>query len=294
MQQTKITISQLLLRIKQKYNLQNYHLSSLLNVSNTMMSLYLNGKSNLSIQQLKELESQLLIPHYDNLYNYIFIDEPHSFYHGSRNGIDFPVDIFHSKKRNDFGPGFYLGESFRQTSTFIAGENSGEERIYRFHLKLDDLKVLDLRNPTKDDRWIMLVAYHRNEIKDQNSPIYKKMKNLLNGYDVVIGPIADDRMFESMHRFFTNTLGYEELKDCLLKLNVGNQYCLLSPKSVDNEHLIVMEEYTLDNNIKEIIKEYASNNVNAASSFAVEVLSNKNKRGKLYREILKEYETKSY
>lgn len=51
-------------------------------------------------------------------------------FHGAKNTINFPLDFQYSKKNNDFGKGFYLGENLEQASTYIA--NTTSKYVYSF------------------------------------------------------------------------------------------------------------------------------------------------------------------
>ena len=56
---------------------------------------------------INEIKAQL---YYEDLTN----ENKLVLYHGAKNIIDGNIDIEHSKNNNDFGKGFYCGESFEQ------------------------------------------------------------------------------------------------------------------------------------------------------------------------------------
>lgn len=48
--------------------------------------------------------------------------------------------------------------------------------------------------------WAMLIAYYRKEMESaKGTPVYEKYAHMADGYDLIIGYIANDRMY---HRGF--------------------------------------------------------------------------------------------
>ena len=42
-------------------------------------------------------------------------------FHGSKGEIDGEIDVHHGRQNNDFGQGFYTGESYEQAISFVSG-----------------------------------------------------------------------------------------------------------------------------------------------------------------------------
>ena len=61
-------------------------------------------------------------------------------FHGSKKEINEEINLNHSKIINDFGKGFYLGETFKQAATYIAYSKS--HYIYSFLLNIENLKII--------------------------------------------------------------------------------------------------------------------------------------------------------
>ena len=80
----------------------------------------------------------------------------------------------------------------------------------------------------------MVVAYHRgymDTIKD--SELYEKYAHLFDGYDLIIGYIADDRLYTELTRFFNGDITDVALMNCLVALDLGKQYVAKTQKGCD-------------------------------------------------------------
>ncbi|MBR1973740.1 MAG: DUF3990 domain-containing protein, partial [Candidatus Methanomethylophilaceae archaeon] len=92
--------------------------------------------------------------------------------------------------------------------------------------------------------WAMLIAYHRKEMENvRGTPIYERYAHMLDGYDVVIGHIADDRMYIELSRFFNKSLTDVALVNCLSALDLGRQYVAISERAC--ERIRVLNETSL-------------------------------------------------
>ena len=289
--ETKLLFATFLEEIKAKCGLSNATLAKYLDCSESAVSLYINKKSMVSYPKVLNLVRCLKEIEYQDIYDYVFNYFPGGYYHGSRQGIQGEIDYKRNKnKALDFGYGFYLGTSFKQSSTFVVEEETGKDRVYKFSFSLDGLDVLELR----DIRWVLFVAYNRNKIPNtiENRPLIKEMKRIEeHGYDVVVGPIADDKMAISMENFFNNNISYGQLLKCLTQLKIGDQYCLKTQKAIDNLKYEVIYS-TQDDALRRLIRDYAEMNVLAASKHA-EAINSQYDDGKKFKDLLKEYGKKS-
>jgi len=152
-------------------------------------------------------------------------------YHASRTGIVGPIAP-KSRSRCDFGKGFYMGTQPSQPLTLIfdSDKDTTEKAVvYIVELDLDGLRVLYL--PTGID-WALLVAYSRAVMKKYaGTPLYEKYSKMLDGYDVVVGKIADDRLFAALERFFEGSMTDKGMIECLSVLPLGEQYVALTEKA---------------------------------------------------------------
>ncbi len=273
--------------IKDTEQLSNATLANYMNCSEGSISLYLSKKSLPSYDKILSLKNSLSNIEYKDIYDYIFNYFPIGFYHGSRQGIEGEIDPERNMgKTLDFGYGFYLGTTFKQSSTFVAAEDEGKDRVYKFSFSLDGLKCLELR----DIRWVFFVAYNRKKIPDtpENANILRQIRKVISqDYDVILGPIADDKMAISMDNFFNNRISYGQLIKCLTQLNIGDQYCLKTKKACDNLKCEVVYSCQ-DDGLRNLIREYAFEAVQNASKHA-EAINRQSDNGKKFSELLKEY-----
>ena len=273
--------------IKEQEQFSNADLANYMNCSESSVSLYLSKKSLVGYDKIKALRRSLLDIEYKDIYGYVFNHFPTGFYHGSRQGIEGDIDPFRNQgKTLDFGFGFYLGTTFKQSSTFVAAEDEGKDRVYKFSFSLEGLDYLELR----DIRWVFFVAYNRKRIPDtpDNASLLRQIRKVINhGYDVIIGPIADDKMAISMDNFFNNNISYGQLIKCLTQLNIGDQYCLKTPKACQNLKCEIVYS-CLDDGLRNLIRDYAFEAIQSASKHA-EAINKQSDSGKKFSELLKEY-----
>ena len=286
----KLLFSMFLNEIKNKEQLTNSTIAEYMNCSEGSVSLYLSKKSLVGYDKIVSLKNSLRIIEYKDIYDYIFNYFPDGFYHGSRQGIEGKIDPDRNHNKTlDFGHGFYLGTTFKQSSTFVASENSNKDRVYKFSFSLDGLDYLELR----DIGWVFFVAYNRKKIPDipEHTHLLRQIRKIINHeYDVIVGPIADDKMAISMENFFNNIITYGQLIKCLTQLNIGDQYCLKTQKACDKLKYEIIYSCQ-DEGLRELIREYAFENTQKASKHAEAIIKQRDS-GKRFSDLLKEYEKK--
>ena len=286
-----VSFSKILQTIKDKDHFSNAELARMMYVSEGSISLYLSNKSSINHDRILLLNRSLLSMGKNSIYHYLFDSFPNGLYHGSRKGIEGPINPFYNQGKSlDFGYGFYLGTSFRQSSTFVASETEGNDRIYRFSIDFNELNILELRNIA----WVFFVAYNRKKIPytKENESLLKQIRRILaKPYDIVLGPIADDKMAISMDKFFNNEISYDQLYMCLTQLKIGDQYCLKTEKACN--HLVLESTYICkDRALRELLTYYAFVNTKKASEQA-ELIVKQPDKGKRFDALLKEYGKKS-
>ena len=150
-------------------------------------------------------------------------------FHGAKKEFTMPIDIDNnSKNNNDFGKGFYLGENYEQAANYISTINTN--KVYAFRLNTDDLKIYKF---DVDNRWMLAIAYFRGWIKDYESHnIVKKILKAIDDVDVIVAPIADNRMFDIINEFVENEITDEQCRHALAATNLGYQYVLKTKKAV--------------------------------------------------------------
>lgn len=229
-------------------DLSQEDLANILGVDKISISRLETGKNELSEKSLKELYNYIYSKkiYLNKLKSMMFKENLNEtevlLFHGAKTIINGKIDLKYSKSNNDFGKGFYCGETYEQSVSFISEfENSS---VYLLKLKKEDLKY---KTYTLNRDWLMLVAYFRGVLKDiTNLRFIEKELIEIENLDYIIAPIADNRMFEIISLFIEGIITDEQCIHCLVASNLGNQYVILSKKAV--ERMEVLERLYISNN----------------------------------------------
>ena len=155
-------------------------------------------------------------------------------FHGAKTYIDGRISIEKSKSTNDFGRGFYCGESLEQSAMFVA--NYPESSLYILEFDRKDLSYTQLK---VDRDWMLLIAYFRNKLSDYaRHPIILDLLSKLRGIDYIIAPIADNRMFEIIDSFIDGEITDIQCQHCLSATNLGNQYVFVTDKALSQLQIL--------------------------------------------------------
>lgn len=158
-------------------------------------------------------------------------------YHASRKGIKGKISPI-SRERCDFGKGFYMGTDPIQPLTLVCNED--KPVFYSFSMDLSELKVLEV---SMDIDWAMLIAYYRGYLeKGRDSVLYEKYAHMADGYDVIVGLIANDRMYQVLTDFFEERITDRALLGSLSALKLGKQYVAITQKACDKISIISSRE----------------------------------------------------
>ncbi len=121
-------------------------------------------------------------------------------YHGSNCEFD-EIDLMRSKPGKDFGRGFYLSADHEQAVEMakikVDQMESGTPAVMAYEVdddKMNSLKVL--RFDDYSEEWAKFILLNRNN--STNKPAHD--------YDIVIGPIANDRVGVQLWRFENNDI----------------------------------------------------------------------------------------
>ena len=169
-------------------------------------------------------------------------------FHGAKSKIDGKIDIHRGRHNNDFGQGFYVGESYEQAISFVSGfENSS---VYYICFNADNLMC---KRYAVNQEWMMTIAYYRGALDEyKNHPVVKKIIEQSRACDYIIAPIADNRMFQIINSFIEGELTDEQCKHCLAATNLGMQYIFVSEKAVAQAKII--ERCYISHNEREYYK----------------------------------------
>ena len=149
-------------------------------------------------------------------------------FHGAKTYIDGDLSIEKSKVTNDFGKGFYCGESLEQSAMFVS--NYPNSSLYIAEFDKTNLKGVQL-GVNRD--WMLMIAYFRNRLNEYSEhPIIKELLSLLEDVDYIVAPIADNRMFEIIDNFIDGEITDIQCQHCLSATNLGNQYVFVTQKAL--------------------------------------------------------------
>ena len=200
-------------------------------------------------------------------------------YHGSKSGIRGKI-LPISCKYCDFGKGFYMGTDRIQPLTLIC--NYPDARLYTLKLQLKDLKILDIEVGLD---WALFVAFNRGKMEHiKDSPIYRRMKAITQGKDMVIGYIANDRMFVVLDRFFNGEITDVALIHSLSALKLGKQYVALTEKACS--HIEIVEEHIISETERDILKKESEENRLNGIALAEKMCRKYRREGQYFDEII--------
>ena len=201
-------------------------------------------------------------------------------YHGSKKGIVGDIAPI-SRDECDFGKGFYMGTNTLQPLTLVCNED--KPKFYTVELDMTGLKVLTVEIGMD---WAMLIAYYRKEMESaKGTPIYEKYAHMADGYDVIIGYIANDRMYTELSRFFNKTLTDVALINCLSALDLGKQYVAISEKAC--KQIKILKEEPLSQLELSLLKDMSAERRKEGIALAEEIEVKYRREGKFFDEILK-------
>ena len=201
-------------------------------------------------------------------------------YHGSKKGIVGDIAPI-SRDECDFGSGFYMGTNTLQPLTLVCNED--KPKFYTVELDMTGLKVLTVEIGMD---WAMLIAYYRKEMESaKGTPIYEKYAHMADGYDVIIGYIANDRMYTELFRFFNRTLTDVALINCLSALDLGKQYVAISEKAC--KQIKILKEEPLSQLELSLLKDMSAERRKEGIALAEEIEVKYRREGKFFDEILK-------
>ena len=202
-------------------------------------------------------------------------------YHGSKSGIEGTIEP-KSRKQCDFGKGFYMGTDPGQTLTLI--RDYEKSKFYIVSVSTENLALIEV---PADIDWAMLVAYHRGKMeKIDGTPFYNKYRDMTQDKDLIIGNIANDRMFFVIDNFSVGNVTDMALVNSLSALQLGKQYVVISQKGCDAVRIEAEVELSYLERL--FIKEIAEENRARGISLANDICKNYRREGMYFDEILDE------
>lgn len=280
----------LIKKIRSHMNMNQTEFAELLNVTFATVNRWENGRTlpnKLAQDKIYDLCKEYDVPVYDMVLEKIeaasgSVEHEKGrvlLYHGSKSGIEGDIAP-KSRKQCDFGEGFYMGTEPSQALTLICDYESA--KFYVVSISVDNLAVLDV---PADLEWAMIVAYHRGRMeKIKGTPFYSKYQEMTKNKDLVIGSIANDRMFFVIDNFFIGNITDAALINSLSALELGKQYVAITQKGCDAVR--IEKEIPISYLEKLFIKEVSEANRVKGSSLANDICRNYRREGLFFDEIL--------
>lgn len=278
--------------IRLNLNMNQMEFAELLNVTFATVNRWENGRAipnKLAQTKLYELCKEHSVPVYDMVIEKIrsasqsieMYDGKVVLYHGSKSGIEGDIAP-KSRKQCDFGKGFYMGTEPGQALTLICDYDKS-----RFYIVSIDIKELEMLDVPADLNWAMLVAYHRGRMeKIKGTSLYHKYRDMTKNKDVIVGSIADDRMFYVIDNFFIGNITDTALVSSLSALELGKQYVTITQKGCNA--VKIEREVELSHLERLFIKEIAESNRIKGVSIANEICKKYRREGVFFDEMLDE------
>lgn len=280
----------LIKHIRNYLNMSQTEFAELLNVTFATVNRWENGRTvpnKLAQTTLYEICKDNSVPVYDITLNRIAnaannIVLPNNriiLYHGSKSGIEGKIEP-KSRSQCDFGKGFYMGTDPSQALTLICDYD--KSKFYIVSVDLSDLNTIEV---PADIEWAMLVAYHRGRMeKIKGTSLYEKYRKMADTKDLVIGSIANDRMFYVIDNFFIGNVTDAALVGSLSALQLGKQYVAVTQKGCDVVR--IEAEVEISHLERLFMKEVAEANRVKGVSLANDICKNYRREGLFFDEIL--------
>lgn len=142
-------------------------------------------------------------------------------YHSSNVSVVKP-DIIHSRNYLDFGKGFYMTsiheQAVKYAQRFIRRQQDAWINSYEFEFDPLEWKILEFNS--YDKTWLKFVA---------NCRAGKDISN----FDLIIGGIANDKVIQTLDRYFDGELSEIETLGMLRYERPNIQYCIRSQEMLD-------------------------------------------------------------
>ena len=158
-------------------------------------------------------------------------------YHGSLEQVIEP-EIRVSDHTLDYGKGFYATTSLEQAENWVKRKakemklSQGYVNVYEFdEAVIKKLKSLCFFQPTEE--WVDFV--HQN----------RTVKGFHHNYDIVYGPVANDRVYAAFALYEGGVLNKQELIRELKTYKLVDQYLFHTPQALQSLSYIEAKEVTL-------------------------------------------------
>lgn len=156
-------------------------------------------------------------------------------YHGSLEIVSTP-EIRIPNRTLDYGTGFYATTSLEQATMWVKRKMqersvlTGYVNCYSLNLS-DNLSLLQFDTPTEE--WLDFVMHNRTD------------KNYQHTYDIVCGPVANDKVYAAFALYEGGLLTKKNLIDELKTYTLVDQYLFHTEQSLQCLSFIKADKITL-------------------------------------------------
>lgn len=154
--------------------------------------------------------------------------------HGARTYIKGDIRLDVNSESNDFGQGFYIGQTIEQAGMFVSEEPNSSLYIVTFDKAGLNVAFFDV-----SIEWMIAVALCRNLIPEYEShPFVKEIKDKIDNCDYVLAPIADNRIFECIDLFIAGEITDLQCLYAISATHLGYQCVIKSQKALKQVEMI--------------------------------------------------------
>lgn len=150
-------------------------------------------------------------------------------FHGSTAAIEHS-DVAFSRPNLDFGPGFYTTSFQKQAERWALRKSqfNNETPIVNVYelIDLEGLNIMDFQENDAD--WVEFVCARR------------RGEALLESYDLIIGGVADDKVYEAVNMYFRGLWDMETTLEALRFFEKNDQYCFVTQETIDSKLVFEM------------------------------------------------------
>ena len=147
-------------------------------------------------------------------------------YHGSSVAVSVP-EVRSGRFSKDFGDGFYCTTILEQAERWASRKNPSFVNVYEYNPQ-DDLKILLFEEMT--DEWLDFIVKSRSGIG--------------HDYDIVIGAMANDQVFNYINDYIEGVLTKEQFWVLAKFKRPTHQICFSTSKAL--ESLTYIESFNLE------------------------------------------------
>lgn len=158
-------------------------------------------------------------------------------YHGSLEIVQKP-EIRKANRTLDYGSGFYTTTSYEQAEAWVrrrmdeAKQNKGYVNVYDIPETLPtSLRQLIFQSPMEE--WVDFVMRNRTE------------REFVHDYDIVYGPVANDRVYAAFALFEGGLLNKQDLIKELKTYKLVDQYLFHTERAIQTLTFIEAKEVML-------------------------------------------------